>query len=103
MRDWRKILWNPAASPGGTTREVHVSYYPTLSGGWSNSYEVARDTDLPFLLTVQRMRWQVRMTSESAAATPTIEQLTVNHAPVQFPAYRDRRHHPDAPLTDSTC
>ena len=48
-------------------------------------YQVASDTDLPFLLTVQKMRWQVRMTSESAAATPTLEQLTVNHAPVQFP------------------
>jgi hypothetical protein len=42
-------------------------------------------SDLPFLLTVERMRWQVRMTSDSAAATPTLEQLAVNHAPVQFP------------------
>jgi hypothetical protein len=71
--------------PDGTTREVHVSYFPTLSGGWSNSYEVASNTDLPFLLSVQKMRWQVRMTSAAAGDSPTLEQLTVNHAPVEFP------------------
>ena len=86
VRDWRRIVWAPATVPAGTTREVQVSYYPTLSGGWSNAYAVTSDTDLPFLLTVQKMRWQVRMTSASASASPTLEQLTVNHAPVQFPA-----------------
>jgi predicted GH43/DUF377 family glycosyl hydrolase len=70
-RDWRRIVWTPAATPAGTTRQVWVSYAPTLSGGWSNFYEVARDTDLPFLLTVEQMRWQVRMTSEAAAVPPT--------------------------------
>lgn len=85
-RDWRRILWTPATIPAGTTREIWVSYYPTLSGGWSNAYQVQSDTDLPFLLTVEKMRWQVRMTSDSAAATPSLEELSVNHAPVHFPA-----------------
>jgi hypothetical protein len=85
VRDWRRIAWAPAATPEGTTREVHVSYYPTVTGGWSDFYEVAGDTDLPFQLTVQKMRWQVHMTSADAAASPALEQLTVNHAPVQFP------------------
>ena len=84
-RDWRRILWAPATIPAGTTREVWVSYSPTLSGGWSDAYQVTNATDLPFLLTVQKMRWQVRMTSDSASATPALEQLTVNHAPVHFP------------------
>jgi predicted GH43/DUF377 family glycosyl hydrolase len=85
VRDWRKIAWTPADVPADTTREVYVSYYPTLSGDWSNPYRVQSDSDLPFLLSVEKMRWQVRMTSASAAVTPTLEQLTVNHAPVQFP------------------
>ena len=85
VRDWRRIVWSPASNPAGTTREVWVSYYPTLSGGWSNPYEVTSNSDLPFLLTVQKMRWQVRMTSSVTSATPTVDQLTVNHAPVQFP------------------
>jgi hypothetical protein len=85
VRDWRRIVWAPTEVPVGTTREIRVSYFPTLSGGWSNPYEVANDTDLPFLLTVQKMRWQVSMTSDTVSASPTLEQLTVNHAPVQFP------------------
>jgi len=84
VRDWRRILWSPATLPAGTTREIWVSYSPTLSGGWSNPYQVTNDTDLPFLLTVQKMRWQVRMTSDAATATPALQQLTVNHAPVHF-------------------
>ena len=63
-----------------------MSYYPTLSGGWSNPYQVQRDTDLPFLLTVQKMRWQVRMTSESARGHADARAAHAsNHAPVQFP------------------
>ncbi len=85
-RDWRRILWSPATQPAGTDAQVWVSYYPTLSGDWSNAFPVTSDTDLPFLLTVEDMRWQVRMTSSDPAASPTLDDLTVNHAPVQFPA-----------------
>ena len=46
---------------------------------------MTNDTDLPFLLTVQSMRWQVRMTSTDTAVSPQLDELTVNHAPIQFP------------------
>ena len=63
-----------------------MSYYPTYSGDWSNAFPITDDTDLPFLLTVEDMRWQVRMTSTDAAVSPQLDELTVNHAPIQFPA-----------------
>lgn len=85
VRDWRRIQWMPASVPQGATREIRVSYYPTLSGGWSDPYEVENGTNLPFLLTVQRMRWQVCMTSSSPSASPAIDELSVTHAPVRFP------------------
>ena len=40
------------------------------------------------------------MTSDSAAATPTLEQLTVNHAPVQFPTSATAVTVPIGPPTD---
>jgi len=84
-RDWRRISWSPAdPTPAGTSREIWVSYFPTLSGKWSNAYQVTSDTDLPFPLTVQDMRWQVRMKSDTTD-TPTLEQLSIDHAPVRFP------------------
>jgi predicted GH43/DUF377 family glycosyl hydrolase len=85
-RDWRRIVWNPATQPAGTDAQVWVSYFPTFSGGWSQYFQVQRDTDLPFLLTVTSMRWQVRMTSTSPSAKPRVDDVTVNHAPVSFPA-----------------
>ena len=84
-RDWRRILWAPASQPTGADAQIWVSYYPTYSNDWSNAFPVTNDTDLPFLLTVQSMRWQVRMTSTDPAASPKLDELTVNHAPIQFP------------------
>ena len=84
-RDWRRILWAPATAPAGADAQVWVSYYPTYSGDWSNPFPITNNTDLPFLLTVQSMRWQLRMTSTGAAVSPRLDDLTVSHAPVQFP------------------
>jgi predicted GH43/DUF377 family glycosyl hydrolase len=84
-RDWRRTLWT-ATQPENTEAQVWVSYYPTFSGEWSSPFPMTNDTDLPFLLNVQSMRWQVRMSSTDAAASPSLDDLTVNHAPVQFPA-----------------
>ena len=85
-RDWRRILWSPATQPAGGDAQVWVSYYPTYSGDWSNAFPITNDTDLPFLLTVEDMRWEVRMTSTDTSVTPQLDDLTVNHAPIQFPA-----------------
>ena len=84
-RDWRKLAWNPAAQPAGGSAQVWVSYYPTFSGEWSAYFPVSNNLDLPFLLTVQRMRWQVRLSSTTASVSPQLDDLTVNHAPVSFP------------------
>ena len=53
-RDWRRILWTPATQPAGTDAQVWVSYYPTFSGDWSEPFPMTNDTDLPFLLNVQK-------------------------------------------------
>lgn len=84
-RDWRRILWTPATQPAGGDAQIWVSYYPTYSNAWSNAFPVDNDTDLPFLLTVQSMRWQVRMTSTDTAVSPKLDELTVHHAPIRFP------------------
>ena len=85
VRDWRRIAWNPVSQPAGTDLQIWVSYFPTFSGEWSQFFQVQRDTDLPFLLTVKSMRWQVRMTSSTPASSPRLNDLTVNHAPLSFP------------------
>ena len=85
-RDWRQILWTEAAPPAGTTSEVWVSYYPTANGDWSNAFQLASSDALPFLLNVQKLRWQVRMTSADTLATPILNDLSVVSAPVVFPA-----------------
>jgi predicted GH43/DUF377 family glycosyl hydrolase len=85
-RDWRRILWTETV-PVDTDQEVWVSYFPTYSGLWSEYLRVDNDTDLPFRLTVQSMVWQVRMTSLLPAASPRLDDLTVNHAPISFPDY----------------
>jgi hypothetical protein len=85
-QDWRKITWNPATIPAGTAREVWVSYYPTYSNLWSSWVPVNNGTDLPLLLSVQNVRWQVRMTSSDPSASPLLADLTIDHADVHFPA-----------------
>ena len=62
-----------------------MSYFPTYSNDWSKPFLMTNETDLPFLLTVQAMRWQVRMRSDDPAASPALDSLDVNHAPVEFP------------------
>jgi len=85
-QDWRKIIWNPTSVPAGTTMQVCVSYYPTYSNLWSSWFPITSGSDLPLLLSVQNVRWQVRMTSDSPAATPRLDDMTINHADIHFPA-----------------
>jgi predicted GH43/DUF377 family glycosyl hydrolase len=86
-KDWRKITWNPATLPEGTGMEVWVSYFPTFSGLWSNFFKVDNGTNLPFLLTVKGMRWQLRMSgADDAALTPQMDDLAADNAPIAFPA-----------------
>jgi len=84
-QDWRRLLWNPTTQAAGTGLDIWVSYFPTYSGDWSQWMPASNDVDLPFLLTVQNIRWQVRMTSADPAATPKLDDLTINRAPVSFP------------------
>ncbi|HEY6000353.1 MAG TPA: hypothetical protein VI078_13775 [bacterium] len=97
-RDWRAITWNPASQAAGAA-EVWVSYYPTYSGLWSNFFKIDNDTDLPFLLTVKGMRWQIRAAGDplDAAVTPQLDDLTVDNAPIAFPATATAATLPIAP------
>ncbi len=87
-RDWRAISWNPPEVPPGSGLEVWVSYYPTYSGLWSNFFKIGNGVDLPFLLTVTGVRWQVRASGDpvDVAVTPQLDDLTLDNAPIAFPA-----------------
>ena len=87
-RDWRAISWNPPEVPAGSGLEVWVSYYPTYSGLWSNFFKIDNGADLPFLLTVKGVRWQVRAAGDpvDVTVTPQLDDLTVDNAPIAFPA-----------------
>ena len=65
-----------------------MSYYPTYSGLWSNFFKIENGADLPFLLTVKGMRWQVRAAGDpvDVAVTPQLDDLSVDNGAIAFPA-----------------
>lgn len=86
VRDFRQItrtssgavtLWMSFLQPYSTSGAPYWSeYFPVTASSASEA--------LNFLLTIRGVRWQVRM--NNPASTPTLDAVSISHAPVSFNA-----------------
>ena len=85
-QEWRQIRWRGPAVPIGSGLQVAVSAFSASGNAWSAYKQVADGSELGFGADVTKIRWRVAMTATDPAVTPQLDDLTVNHAPDQYPA-----------------